>query len=116
MARVGTRRALHLGGHAQAQGEEEPEGGEVNARQAQLTALHEAACKIQAEHDLALRQARAERKPFGVEPSANVLWDRGGYGARHKAVTDACAAIVEGGPDGNAAIFEAALAAARGQR
>lgn len=86
----------------------------MSAKATQLGRLHQAQLEIERAHarDMFLRK-RAHR-PFQPEPSGDKVWEASGRAKRFKALSDAFLTIaVEAGPEGDAALCEAALAAAR---
>lgn len=85
------------------------------AKSAQLGKLHVAQLQIQREHDAEMWRLKRAHRPHTPEPNGDRVWKESGRAERFKALSDAFLEIaVEAGPEGDAALCEAALAAARG--
>lgn len=86
----------------------------MSAKATQLGRLHVGQLQIQREHDAEMWRLKRAHRPFEPEPSGDAIWKSSGRGKRFKALSDAFLRIaIECGPEGDAALCEAALAAAK---
>ena len=86
----------------------------MSAKATQLGKLHKAQLVIQREHEADMWRLKRAHRPFQPEPSGDKVWEASGRAKRFKALSDAFLTIaVEAGPEGDAALCEAALAAAQ---
>jgi len=83
-------------------------------REQQLGVLIGLQKKIRMEHEKAFRDLRRRVLASQPEPDANEFW-RQNYAPKWDPITRAVGIIAEGGPEGNQAAYDAAIAAQGGK-
>jgi len=86
----------------------------MSAKTTQLMQLHKAQLVIQREHEADMWRLKRAHRPHTPEPNGDAVWKSSGRARKHQILADAFLTIsVECGPEGDAALCDAALQSAQ---